>query len=296
MSSVLTKSNIPDLPLLSRGKVRDLYAVGEDRLLMVASDRISAFDVVLPTPIPRKGEVLTRLSVFWFEFLRDLVGTHFITADVSDYPTPLYRYRDQLEGRSMLVKKLDMCSIECVVRGYIVGSGWKDYNRTGGVCGIPLPEGLQECEKLHEPIFTPSTKADVGHDENISFDQAADIVGAETAAKLRDLSITIYERASLHGLAKGLILADTKFEFGVSDGQLVLADEVLTPDSSRYWPLDLYKPGQSQPSFDKQYVRDYLEQLRFNKRPPGPELAPDVVENTSRKYVEAYRRITGNEL
>ena len=296
MSNVLIQSKIPELPLLSRGKVRDLYAVGDDQLLMVASDRISAFDVVLPTAIPRKGEVLTKLSVFWFDFLRDLIGTHFITADVSEYPARLYQHRDQLEGRSMLVKRLEMCQIECVVRGYIVGSGWKDYKRTGGVCGIPLPENLQECAKLPEPIFTPSTKASEGHDENISFEQAADLVGRETATKLRDLAITIYERASMHGLAKGLILADTKFEFGVSDGEIVLADEVLTPDSSRYWPMDLYKPGQSQPSFDKQYVRDYLEQIKFNKRPPGPELAPDVVDATSRKYVEAYRRITGKPL
>ena len=296
MANVLIKSNIPDLPLISRGKVRDLYAVGDDRLLMVATDRISAFDVVLPTPIPRKGEVLTKLSVFWFEFLKDLVGTHFITADVSEYPSPLFRYRDQLEGRSMLVKRLEMVPIECVVRGYIVGSGWKDYKRSGGVCGIPLPEGLQECAKLPEAIFTPSTKAEVGHDENISFEQAAEIVGHDTASKVRDLTLTVYERASLHGLAKGLILADTKFEFGISSGEIVLADEVLTPDSSRYWPLDLYAPGRSQPSFDKQYVRDYLEQVNFDKRPPGPELAADVVENTTRKYVEAYEILTGKSL
>ncbi len=296
MSNVLIQTDIPDLPLISRGKVRDLYAIGDDRLLMVASDRISAFDVVLPTAIPRKGKVLTKLSVFWLEFLRDLVGTHFITADVSEYPSPLYRYRDQLEGRSMLVRRLEMFPIECVVRGYIVGSGWKDYGRTGGVCGIPLPEGLQECAKLPDPIFTPATKATEGHDENISFERAAEIVGHDAAAKLRDLTITIYERASQHGLAKGLILADTKFEFGMLDGQIVLADEVLTPDSSRYWPLDRYRPGRSQPSFDKQYVRDYLEQVNFDKRPPGPELAPDVVENTTRKYVEAYETITGKKL
>ena len=296
MSTVLMESNIPGLPLLSRGKVRDLYAVGDDRLLMVASDRISAFDVVLPTPIPRKGEVLTKLSIFWFEFLKDVIGTHFITADVSEYPSELFQYRDQLEGRSMLVKRLEMFPIECVTRGYIVGSGWKDYQRTGSVCGIALPEGLRECAKLPEAIFTPATKAVEGHDENIGFDQAAELVGSEKAARLRELTLNIYERAAQHGLARGLILADTKLEFGMLDGEIVLGDEVLTPDSSRYWPLDLYQPGRGQESFDKQYVRDYLEEVKFNKQPPGPELPPDVVANTSQKYVEAYETITGKSL
>lgn len=296
MSNVLMESNIPSLPLLSRGKVRDLYAVGDDRLLMVASDRISAFDVVLPTPIPRKGEVLTKLSIFWFDFLKDVIGTHFITADVSEYPPELSDYRDQLEGRSMLVKRLEMFPIECVTRGYIVGSGWKDYQRTGSVCGITLPEGLQECAKLPDAIFTPATKAVEGHDENIGFDQAAELVGSEMAARLRDLTINIYERASQHGLGRGLILADTKLEFGMLDGEIVLGDEVLTPDSSRYWPLDLYQPGRGQESFDKQYVRDYLEEVKFNKQPPGPELPDDVVKNTSLKYVEAYETITGTSL
>lgn len=290
------ESNIPGLPLLSRGKVRDLYAVGDDRLLMVASDRISAFDVVLPTPIPRKGEVLTKLSIFWFEFLKDVIGTHFITADVSEYPSELFQYRDQLEGRSMLVKRLEMFPIECVTRGYIVGSGWKDYQRTGSVCGIALPEGLRECAKLPEAIFTPATKAVEGHDENIGFDEAAELVGREKAARLRELTLNIYERAAQHGLARGLILADTKLEFGMLDGEIVLGDEVLTPDSSRYWPLDLYQPGRGQESFDKQYVRDYLEEVRFNKQPPGPELPDDVVTNTSLKYVEAFETITGNSL
>ncbi len=296
MSNVLIESNIPELPLLSRGKVRDLYAVGDDRLLMIASDRISAFDVVLPTPIPRKGEVLTQLSVFWFDFLKDVIGTHFLTADVSEYPPELFKHRDQLEGRSMLVKRLEMFPIECVTRGYIVGSGWKDYQRTGAVCGIPLPEGLQESAKLPSAIFTPATKAVEGHDENIGFDQAAEIVGADAAARLRDLTLNIYERAAQHGLARGLILADTKLEFGMLDGEIVLGDEVLTPDSSRYWPLGLYRPGQSQESFDKQYVRDHLEQVKFNKQPPGPELPADVVHNTSLKYVEAYETITGRSL
>lgn len=290
------ESNIPSLPLLSRGKVRDLYAVGDDQLLMVATDRISAFDVVLPTPIPRKGEVLTKLSIFWFDFLKDVIGTHFITADVSEYPSGLSDYRDQLEGRSMLVKRLEMFPIECVTRGYIVGSGWKDYQRTGSVCGIALPVGLQECAKLPDAIFTPATKAVEGHDENIGFDQAAELVGSEMAARLRDLTINIYERASQHGLARGLILADTKLEFGMLDGEIVLGDEVLTPDSSRYWPLDLYRPGRGQESFDKQYVRDYLEEVNFNKQPPGPELPGDVVTNTSLKYVEAYETITGKSL
>ena len=296
MSNVLMESNIPSLPLLSRGKVRDLYAVGDDRLLMVASDRISAFDVVLPTPIPRKGEVLTKLSIFWFDFLKDVIGTHFITADVSEYPSELSGYSDQLEGRSMLVKRLEMFPIECVTRGYIVGSGWKDYQRTGSVCGITLPEGLQECAKLPDAIFTPATKAVEGHDENIGFDEAAELVGSEMAARLRDLTINIYERASQHGLGRGLILADTKLEFGMLDGEIVLGDEVLTPDSSRYWPLDLYQPGRGQESFDKQYVRDYLEEVKFNKQPPGPELPDDVVKNTSLKYVEAYETITGTPL
>ncbi|MCY4187283.1 MAG: phosphoribosylaminoimidazolesuccinocarboxamide synthase, partial [Bryobacterales bacterium] len=284
------------LPRDSSGKVRDLYAVGEDRLLMVASDRISAFDVVLPTPIPRKGEVLTKLSIFWFEFLKDVIGTHFISADVAEYPAELLPHREQLEGRSMLVKRLEMFPIECVARGYIVGSGWKDYQRTGSVCGIALPAGLQECAKLAGAIFTPATKAVEGHDENIGFAQAAELVGDETASRLRDLTLDIYERAAQHGLARGLILADTKLEFGLLDGEIVLGDEVLTPDSSRYWPLDLYQPGRGQESFDKQYLRDYLEKVRFNKQPPGPELPDDVVANTSRKYVEAYEAITGKPL
>ncbi len=296
MSNALIESNIAELPLLSRGKVRDLYAVGDDRLLIVASDRISAFDVVLPTPIPRKGEVLTKLSIFWFEFLEDLVGTHFITAEVSEFPPEIHKHRDQLEGRSMLVKRLDMFPIECVARGYIVGSGWKDYTRGGSVCGIALPPGLRECGKLPGAIFTPATKAVTGHDENIDFDRACGVVGRETASRLRDLTLQIYDRASQHGLACGLILADTKLEFGTLDGEIVLGDEVLTPDSSRYWPLDLYQPGRGQESFDKQYVRDYLEQVGFDKRPPGPRLPSDVVQNTSDKYLEAYVTLTGKDL
>jgi len=296
MTNPLIESNIPELHLLSRGKVRDLYAVGDDQLLIVVSDRISAFDVVLPTPIPRKGEVLNQLSIFWFDFLKDVIGTHFITADVDDYPEEIRKHRDQLEGRSMLVKRLRMFPIECVARGYIVGSGWKDYQRTGSVCGVSLPAGLKECGKLPGTIFTPATKAVTGHDENIGFEEASRIVGAESATRLRDLTLDIYDRASQHGLACGLILADTKLEFGTLNGEIVLGDEVLTPDSSRYWPLDLYQPGRGQESFDKQYLRDYLEEVRFNKRPPGPELPEDVVRNTTEKYLEAYATITGEEL
>ena len=296
MPNVLIESNLPEFPLLSRGKVRDLYAVGEDRLLIVVSDRISAFDVVLPTPIPRKGEVLNQLSIFWFELLEEVIGTHFITADVDEYPAGLHKHRDQLEGRSMLVRRLEMFPIECVARGYIVGSGWKDYLRTGSVCGVPLPEGLRECQKLPTTIFTPATKAETGHDENIGFEEASRIVGTEAASKLRDLTLDIYDRASQHGLARGLILADTKLEFGTLDGEIVLGDEVLTPDSSRYWPLDLYDPGRAQESYDKQYLRDYLEDVKFNKQPPGPELPDDVVRNTSEKYLEAYATITGRAL
>lgn len=296
MRTVLIESQIPEFPLVSRGKVRDLYAVGDDRLLIVATDRISAFDVVLPTPIPRKGEVLTKLSIFWFEFLRDVVGTHFITADIDNYPAELHRHREQLAGRSMLVERLEMFPIECVARGYIVGSGWKDYRRTGAVCGVPLPQGLRECGKLPGTIFTPATKAVIGHDENIGFEQASGIVGREVAERLRDLTLELYDRASQHGLACGLILADTKLEFGARNGEIVLGDEVLTPDSSRYWPLDFYQPGRPQESYDKQYVRDYLEDSKFDKRPPGPELPSDVVERTSEKYLEAYVTITGEEL
>lgn len=296
MTNPLIESNIPELNLLSRGKVRDLYAVGDDKLLIVVSDRISAFDVVLPTPIPRKGEVLNQLSIFWFDFLKDVIGTHFITADVDDYPEEIRKHRNQLEGRSMLVKRLQMFPIECVARGYIVGSGWKDYQRTGSVCGVSLPAGLKECGKLPGTIFTPATKAVTGHDENIGFEEASRIVGAESAARLRDLTLNIYDRASQHGLACGLILADTKLEFGTLNGEIVLGDEVLTPDSSRYWPLDLYQPGRGQESFDKQYLRDYLEKVRFNKQPPGPELPDDVVRNTTEKYLEAYATITGEEL
>lgn len=294
--STIVETNLPDFECVGRGKVRDVYAVGDDRLLIVATDRISAFDVILPTPIPRKGEVLTQLSLFWFDFLKDVVPNHLITANIDEYPEELRKYRDQIEGRSMLVKKLDMFPVECVARGYVVGSGWKDYQRTGAICGIELPPGIRECGKLPAAIFTPATKAESGHDENISFEQASAVIGADWAEKLRDLTVEIYDRASQYGLACGLIIADTKLEFGLLDGQIVLGDEVLTPDSSRYWPLELYRPGRAQESFDKQYVRDYLETLDWDKTPPGPELPEEVAAKTSEKYLEAYLTLTGEEL
>ena len=293
--AVLLETNMPDCALLARGKVRDVYSLG-DKLLIVATDRISAFDVVLPTGIPRKGEVLTQLSVFWFDFLKDDVKTHFLTADIDEYPAALHKYRDQLEGRSMLVEKLEMFPVECVARAYLSGSGWKEYQKTGQVCGVELPPGMRESGKLPETIFTPATKAETGHDENISAADAGRIVGKDVIAKLSQLTIDIFDKASQHALACGLVLADTKFEFGRLNGEIVLADEVLTPDSSRYWPLETYQPGRSQPSFDKQFVRDYLESIHFNKQPPGPELPPEIVEKTSEKYLEAYYTITGRDL
>jgi len=277
---------------VASGKVRDVYAVGDD-LLIVATDRISAFDCILPQGIPGKGRVLTQMSLFWFDFLRDVVPNHLISADVDEFPTPLRRFRDQLEGRSMLVKRCRMEPVECVARGYVSGSGWKDYKRTGAICGIPLPAGLLESAKLPEPIFTPAAKASSGHDENISFEQAVATVGAETAALLRDVTLRIYARATEHAESRGIILADTKFEFGWHKGELLLGDEVLTPDSSRYWPRDSYRPGGPQKSFDKQFVRDYLETLAWDKQPPAPDLPADVIERTAEKYHDAYRRITG---
>jgi phosphoribosylaminoimidazole-succinocarboxamide synthase len=286
---------MPDCSLLGRGKVRDVYSV-EDKLLIVATDRISAFDVVLPTGIPRKGEVLTQLSVFWFDFLKDDIKTHFLTANVDEYPQPLRKYREQLEGRSMLVTKLDMVPIECVARAYLSGAGWKEYQTTGKVCGVELPVGMRESGKLPETIFTPATKAQTGHDENISAEQAAELVGKELVDKLQRLTIEIFDKASQHALACGLVLADTKFEFGQLNGEIVLGDEVLTPDSSRYWPLETYHPGRPQPSFDKQFVRDYLESIQFNKQPPGPELPAEIVEQTSEKYLEAFYTLAGRDL
>ena len=292
---LLLQTDLPGVRLLGRGKVRDNYDLGEN-LLIVATDRISAFDYILATGVPDKGRVLTQLSIFWFDFLKDLVPTHFISANVDDYPAPLPRYRAQLEGRSMLVKRAAMIDIECVARGYVSGSGWKDYRRTQSICGIPLPAGLQESGKLPAPIFTPASKAQSGHDENISFDQAAATVGVELAGRLRDLTLAIYAKTSAYAATRGLILADTKFEFGFVDGVLTLADEVLTPDSSRYWPADRYTPGGAQPSYDKQYVRDYLEKIGWNKQPPAPALPEEVAERTSQKYKEAFRLLTGRSL
>jgi phosphoribosylaminoimidazole-succinocarboxamide synthase len=293
MNSVLWQTNFPGLSLLSRGKVRDLYEVNGD-LLLVATDRLSAFDVILPTPIPDKGRVLTQLSHFWFEKLQDVVPNHVITT--TDFPPVLEPYRDALAGRSMLCRKTQPILIECVVRGYLSGSGWKDYRSSGAVCGIPLPPGLGESARLPEPIFTPSTKATSGHDENISFDQMVAAIGAPLAEQLRSISIDLYRRAADFAEPRGIILADTKFEFGLLGNQVIWIDEALTPDSSRFWPAQGYAPGRPQPSFDKQYVRDYLEQIGWNKQPPAPELPAEVVAATRAKYREAYRLLTGREL
>jgi phosphoribosylaminoimidazole-succinocarboxamide synthase len=292
----LTQTNLGNLPLLARGKVRDLYSVGE-ALLLVATDRISAFDHVLATGIPGKGKILTQLSLFWFQLLHDVVPNHLITADVEQYPAALHPYASQLQGRSMLVKRAQMFPVECVVRGYLSGSGWKDYKATSSVCGIPLPKGLPESEKLPEPLFTPATKSAGGeHDENISLQEMMTRIGEPAATKLQGLSLAIYSHAAAYARARGVILADTKFEFGVTPDGIVLADEVLTPDSSRYWPADQYKPGGPQPSFDKQFVRDYLEQIQWNKHAPAPALPDDIVAKTQRKYLDAYELLTGKKL
>lgn len=279
----------------SRGKVRDVYVAG-DFLVIVATDRLSAFDYILPTPIDDKGRVLTQLTIFWLDLIRDIVPNHFVSADVSEYPQPFHQYREQLQGRSMLVKRANMLQVECVARGYVSGSGWKDYQKHGSICGIPLPAGLRESDKLPEPIFTPATKAQSGHDENIPFDAVSGMIGTDTAERLRSLTLRIYQRASGYAETRGIIIADTKFEFGFSGDQIVLADEVLTPDSSRFWPREAYRPGGPQPSFDKQYVRDYLESIGWNKQPPAPELPPEVARKTSEKYREAYRVLTGKPL
>ncbi|MEN6536520.1 MAG: phosphoribosylaminoimidazolesuccinocarboxamide synthase [Bryobacteraceae bacterium] len=292
---IILETQLPGVELVARGKVRDVYAV-DGKLLIVATDRISAFDYILPTGIPSKGRVLTQLSVFWFDFISDVAPTHFITANVDEYPQPLRAFRDQLEGRSMLVKRAKMVDVECVARGYLSGSGWKEYKRSGTVCGISLPAGLVESSKLPEPIFTPSTKAQAGHDENISFERVSEVAGAKLAADLRRLTLAIYSKAAQYAETRGIVIADTKFEFGFVDGVLVLADEILTPDSSRFWPQETYRPGGAQPSYDKQYVRDYLESIHWNKQPPAPVLPPEVAQRTSEKYQEAYRALTGRNL
>ena len=293
MSDVLLESNLSGLKLVSRGKVRDMYDLG-DAMLIVTTDRLSAFDVVMANGIPWKGKVLNRISEFWFGFLG--VPHHLITCDVEKMPADVRRHADVLRDRSMLVKKAKPFPIECVARGYLIGSGWKDYQATGAVCGIKLPAGLKQAARLPEPIFTPATKAVTGHDENIGFEEAAKAVGRETAEALRTRTLDIYRKGAAHAESKGVILADTKFEFGLVDGEIILIDEALTPDSSRYWPKAGYREGISPPSYDKQFVRDYLESIRFNKKPPGPVLPEDIVRKTSEKYLEAFRVLTGREL
>jgi phosphoribosylaminoimidazole-succinocarboxamide synthase len=296
LDPVLLRTEYPDLQLHTSGKVRDVYKIDDDRLLFVATDRISAFDYILATGIPHKGKVLTQISLFWFDFLKDVVPNHLITADVTQYPAEIRQYGDQLRGRSMVVTNADMFPVECVVRGYISGSAWKEYKASGTVCGIELPKGLKESDQLPEPIFTPATKATTGHDENIPFSEMARLIGTEASEQLRDLTLTVYKKAADYARTKGIIIADTKFEFGRTANGITLADEVLTPDSSRFWPADQYKPGQAQDSYDKQYVRDYLEEIRWNKQPPAPALPAEVARKTSEKYLEAYQQLTGRKL
>jgi phosphoribosylaminoimidazole-succinocarboxamide synthase len=294
----VTQTHLP-LPLIGRGKVRDIYAVGTDKLLIVTSDRLSAFDVVLPNPIPYKGAVLTQISAFWFDHFASTVQHHLITTQVSKMGLPsevVAKHGEELEGRSMLVRRCQPLTIECVVRGYVTGSGWKDYQKTGAVCGHVLPKGLQQCAKLEKPLFTPATKEATGHDINIDFDEACKRVGKQVAEKARDLSIMIYEKGRDYAAQKGILIADTKFEFGLLGDQLILIDEVLTPDSSRFWPADKYEAGHDQPSFDKQIVRNYLLDIKWNQQPPAPVLPEDVVEKTSQAYRDAYKKLTGKEL
>ncbi len=296
MPGALFKTDFADLKLLSRGKVRDIYDLG-DRLLIVATDRISAFDVVLPTPIPDKGRILTRMSLFWFDFLKDIVKNHLLTANVDEYPEETGPYREILYGRSMLVKKARVLPVECIVRGYITGSAMKEYRKTGKVCGIPLPAGLREADRLPEPIFTPSTKAEQGeHDVNITFEECARLIGKELAERVKELSLALYRKAAEYAESRGIIIADTKFEFGIVDGELILVDEVLTPDSSRFWPREEYEPGRPQKSFDKQFIRDWLTEIGWNRKPPAPEIPPEIVAKTRERYLEALRRLTGETL
>src|SRR5262245_2717197 len=291
----IMQTNMPGVKLHGRGKVRDIYDLG-DHYLIIATDRLSAFDVVLPTPIPSKGKVLTQMSAFWFDHFNSVVPNHVVSTNVGDYPNNLQRFRDQLEGRSMLVKKAKVFPVECVARGYLTGSGLKDYNKTGSVCGIRLPAGLRDSDRLPQPIFTPSTKAEKGHDENISEEQAAEIIGRDNTQRLKELTLSLYSRGVEYALTRGIIICDTKFEFGSIGGQIAIVDEMLTPDSSRFWPASQYSPGKPQPSFDKQFVRDYLERIGWNKQPPAPELPAEIVEATSAKYKEALRILTGRDL
>ena len=294
-SQAITSQELPGIPKVNQGKVREIFGL-EDHLLIVATDRISAFDVILPSAIPHKGKVLTQLSAFWFSRLDSIVENHLISVRTEEFPVSLEPFRESLEGRSMLVKKCEPLPIECVVRGYLAGSGWKEYRQSETICGIELPGGLQESDELPEPIFTPSTKATSGHDENISFERAVEMVGSDIAQRVRDFSIQIYNHARRYAMERGIIICDTKFEFGLQGSDLLLIDEALTPDSSRFWPADQYQPGQAQPSFDKQFVRDYLETLDWDKQSPGPALPEDVVEATSRRYLEAYSLLTGKPL
>lgn len=296
-AATLLQTSLSDLKLERRGKVRDVYAVDDGHLLIVATDRISAFDCVLPTPIPRKGEVLIALSRFWFERLAHIVPNHLITTDIDQMNEVIRRHADELKGRSMLVKRADVFPVECVVRGYLSGSGWKDYLRTGQVCGHELPKGLQESDELREPIFTPATKAEEGHDENISEAEVRQLLGEETTVFLRETSLRLYKEARQYARSRGIIIADTKFEFGRdANGQIILIDEALTPDSSRFWPVEAYQPGSSQQSFDKQFVRDYLETLNWDKQPPAPPIPSEIAEATTDRYLEAYKLITGKDL
>jgi len=296
-AATLLQTSLPDLKLVRRGKVRDVYAVDDDHLLIVATDRISAFDCILPTPIERKGEVLTALSQFWFDKLGDVVANHYVSSNIDDMPEAVRKHAATLARRSMLVKRAEVFPVECVVRGYLVGSGWKDYLRTGEVCGHKLPEGLRESDELERPLFTPSTKAEVGHDENVSEAQVEQMIGEEMTTRLREASLQLYSEAREYARQRGIIIADTKFEFGVDkNGTVTLVDEVLTPDSSRFWPAESYEPGRSQPSFDKQFVRDYLETLNWDKKPPAPAIPPDVATATTARYLDAYRLLTGKEL
>ncbi len=294
MTPIVTQTDFADLKKVNQGKVRDIYDLGE-HLLLVTTDRISAFDVIMNEGIPNKGYVLTQISRFWFEKMQDIIPNHIIATEVGDFPAITHKYREQLEGRSMLVKKAKPLPVECIVRGYVSGSGWKEYRQTGSICGIELPKGLVESDKLPEPIFTPSTKAELGeHDENITFAQATELCGKELAAEARDATLAIYQRARDLADAKGIIIADTKFEFGLFGGKLIWIDEALTPDSSRFWPKDQYRPGGPQPSFDKQFLRDYLETLDWGKKAPAPALPKEIVQKTAEKYMEALTRLAGN--
>jgi len=294
LNKALISTNLQGVPLYARGKVRDVYDLG-DKLLIVATDRISAFDCVMPNGIPDKGKILTEMSLFWFDLVSDIAPNHLITSHVDEYPEPLRSYRDQLEGRSMIVRKAERIDVECIVRGYLSGSGWKEYGQTGAICGIPLPSGLVESQKLPENIFTPSTKADSGHDLNVGFTVVEEMIGHELASEIRDLSLSVYEKTRAYAEKRNIIIADTKFEFGRVNGKTILIDEILSPDSSRFWPLSSYKPGGSQPSFDKQFVRDYLEILDWDKTPPAPVLPDEIIRKTLEKYCEARDLLLGKK-